>query len=154
MLELFVAERRRLSKIIDNLVAQNDELVELPKEGFIYNGTRYYMQGCSTNSRVLFSLDRSLIPSMREYLADESFINNDEKIISQVLFTAIVNCQNDQELRDSLPDSLVSLFPSTGILPRMVQTPGYLLMDNERGYRQFLKVVDKIDFYCATRLLY
>lgn len=85
-------------------------------------------------------------PSMDLFMKDKEIVDNDSKAIWQMLFTMIVQCTSLQEVRDTLPDFLVELFPELSVLPR-IQPEAWTILDQSRTYRQYLKLREKIELY-------
>ena len=152
---LFVAEYRRIDKMVEELDQQNREAKGHSTYGFIHAGVQYtpknspYLAGGHRYASLSFTLSNQA----KQFLRDKQTIEHDRKIIEQVLYKLMIQCNDKQELRDCLPESLVSLIPELQRIPRQF-SDGYLLKGDERAYRQYKQVLGKIQFYTATRLLY
>lgn len=154
---LFVAEFRRLEGLIDRINTQNKELKQSNIDGFIYGGKFYRPANRSLilagPGQAKQTLHKELWPTMEDYLQDASTINNDKQMIAQSLFMLLKPCRTKPEMRDALPECIISFWDGLSQFPRTMPA-GYTLEGNERAKRQFEKVLPKIEFYVATRLLY
>lgn len=151
--KLFEAERRRLKKIVSSIVKENNEIWGVPNDGFLFAGRFYTEKDISHRGASKISLHSALEKKMTEYHKDENEIANDGAMFQQNLFKAFEKSLNTQMLRDTLPDCISDFIPELKAYQR-INPIGYSLEPIGRDYRQFLKVVPKIEFYAATRLLY
>jgi hypothetical protein len=152
---LFVAEYRRLDKMVEDLDQQNREAKGHNSYGFIYEGVQYtpknspYLPGGQRHTSLSFSLNKVA----KDFKQSMEMVAHDRKMIEQVLYKLLVQCNDAREVRDCLPEALVSLVPDLQAMPRQF-TDGYLLKSDERAYRQYQQILPKIQLYTATRLLY
>lgn len=155
MAELFKAETRRLQRMITDLNRTNREISGGQAHAFIYNGEVYVASDTQQIPQrgTIPPLVPSLQFAMEDYLADRKVIEADRAQIRQVMFTVLYQCKDNQEIRDSLPDCLVQLFPDLRAMPRHLEQ-GFIIRHTPRVLRQYEKVLPKIEFYSATRLLY
>lgn len=154
---LFEAESRRLIRTIDGIIEASREFLGKHHDSVMIAGKVY----SHSNSRYLRmhgitipALPHSLSELSHQFLKDEKEVELDKQIIRQVLHQLLIPCCNEQEVRDQLPDSLVSIIPWLKSIPRKLQNPGYLIRSDQRQYNQFLQIMPKIDFYVASRLIY
>lgn len=153
---LFEAEYRRLESSVKRLDQQNREILRHVSSGFMHNGVLYRPKDAATiavGAGANPPLAWELLGSMNEFLADRKVIQTDQKLIEQTLYTLLYQCNDGQELRDSLPECLVSLVPALQSLNRCCNE-GFIIRHDERAHRQYLKILPKIEFYSATRLMY
>ena len=155
MIALFTAEERRLATRVDRLVEDNRMFFQTtPHDGFHYHGKVYdpsdLMRG-GKKTRVMLS--PNMVDRMEEFLRDRTQIESDRKLISQVLFPLIQPCCDQQDLRDTLPNSIVDCLPSLRALSREREV-AFTLAENPRLHGQFMKILPKLDYYAAMRLLY
>lgn len=151
---LFEAEYRRLERDITEIDRLNREVQHLQYKGFVYNGTVYIPK----DATVLVkgpkpALAYALTGEMQYFLKDQYTINNDKKLIEQILYTLLYQCNDVQEVRDGLPECLVQLVPELSKLQRKLNQT-FIIRHDERAFRQFNDILPKIEFYSATRLLY
>lgn len=108
MTSLFSAEDRRLTATVDRLVVSNREFFpNKPHDGFIFQGKPYDPSNLATGKRTRVTLSQHMNEQMEDFLRDKSQVDNDRKLISQILFPLIVPCSSQQELRDVLPNCVV-----------------------------------------------
>lgn len=155
MEKLFEAEERRIDQAIEELDRQNREARGHKTYGFIHQGRVF----CPKNSpyqadhRNRESLAFSLHKQGNLLVKDMRAVSDDKQMIDQLVYLLIKDCESVQSLRDTLPETLVSLSDELYQYPRTNQE-GYTLIGDERATRQFQKLKQKIDFYSATRLIY
>lgn len=155
--ELFVAEKRRLDKSIADLIRQNNEIKGTQSVGFLFYGEYYtaegfmMMPGAATAGKE--NLHDSLEKKMEWHVKSAQTVAHDERMIGQIIFKLISHCEDLQSMRDTLPDCFVEMIPALKELPRHNEV-GYSLRGDTRGEAQFLKLMPKIEFYAAARLMY
>lgn len=152
MARLFEPEGRRLQKRVNELDRQNGEIRHERAYGFQWHGQRFYAEGSPTRKTSYPALDFSLRNEGNDLIKDREQVLDDKKMIGQVMYLLIKDCPDLQSIRDALPDSLVELSDDLMRLPRQREA-GYNITD-DRQQRQFKKMLDKIDFYAATRMMY
>lgn len=99
------------------------------------------------------SLDFSLNEEMECWLKDTKIINEDRDQIRQMLFLMLRTISTERELRNVLPECLVSMIDGLNKHPRM-DPDGYTLRGSLRGMAQYQKLLPKIEIYSVSRLLY
>lgn len=150
--KLFQAEKRRLQNGIDRLVEQHQEITNDARTGFMYNGVYFRHSNTKTIER-LPMLAWSLNDAMSAHLKDESAVMLDCQQIRQTLFKLMSVAKTDQQLRDVLPDCIVSLVPELDKIPR--QDPVELLIAHDsRLMRQYSKMLPKMQIYTVGNILY
>ncbi|WP_290870386.1 hypothetical protein [Aquabacterium sp.] len=153
--DLFVAEKRRLDKSIADLIRANNEIKGTQAAGFLYYGEYYTAEGFAVvaGRTAKENLHDSLNSKMEWHIKSAETVATDERLISQIIFRLLDPCQTLQEMRDTLPDCLVEVFPALKKLDRHNDV-GITLRGDTRGSRQFDKLLPKIEFYAAARLIY
>lgn len=152
MARLFEPEARRLQKRVNELDRQNGEIRHERAYGFQWHGHRFYAEGSTTRRTSFPALDFSLRNEGNDLLKDQNQIEEDKKMVGQVMYLLTKSCTDLQSFRDALPDSLVELSDDLMRMPRQ-RPAGYTITD-ERQQRQFKQMLDTIDFYSATRMMY
>lgn len=145
-------DRKHFQTEIDSLVAQNKELLGPDTaDGFIY-GERWFA-GSLMYGRANQSLHSSLVPTAERVLAHLKTMEDDSKVMSQVLGKLIESCTTVDAMRDELPEVIISLEPLMwSKLPR-TRDPAQSIQSNPRAVRQYEKVLEKVHSYCAMRYL-
>ncbi|MFP3645208.1 hypothetical protein [Paraburkholderia sp. SIMBA_054] len=155
--KLFEPEERRLKAGIDRLVEQNEEILkDNMTRGFMFAGETYQ----HSESRMLYKsypmLAWSLNEEMERWLKDRKAVNLDKDQIGQMLFRLLSHVMLGpdqlQETRDALPECLVPLVPVFQGMSRKFNTQFFLRSD--RDFRQYAKILPKIEMYAMTRLIY
>jgi len=155
--KLFEPEVRRLLAMITTLNADNKKLKDLKVDGFLYGGQFYMPSGVSTvvlaAGQAKATLHFSLNSAMERWLKDRKTIQDDRDLIKQMLFLILKPCESEQDIRDALPECLVSLDPTLSQYERS-NDHAYTISHDVRAMRQFEKFLPKMMLYSATRLLY
>lgn len=156
---LFMAEERRLKATIDILVVANNEVQGQALMGFFYNGDYYIHSKATfhvtpgTYGTPKTGLHYSLNDQMVAHLKDRVTVKLDRDQIKQILYKLTYQCPSDQEIRDALPECLVSLVPDLARIPRREPQVAFLMGDI-RLKRQFLMLLPKMEMYAVSRFLY
>lgn len=150
--KLFEPEARRLQACVNRLDASNAEILRERVYGFRWKGDLFLANGAKVRQNRYPSLDFSLRKEGDALLADRAAVNDDKQMIKQTMWMLLRDCESVQDVRDALPESLVDLSDQLKQLPRQ-QAYGFTVKD-ERQVRQVKAMMDKIDFYSATRLMY
>lgn len=150
--KLFKAEYRRLAQVIIDLIKKNEEITG-PADGFTYAGNYYAKQGLPRGKRNYKFLDYSLHSEMDRYLKASKDIVEDQRQISQILMRILAHVFSEQEVRDALPECIIDTVPEVTHLKRTM-TEAYTIKNDERAWRQYQKILPRIQFYSVTRLMY
>lgn len=154
--KLFEAEHRRIEKRVETLDRQNREMKGISDRwGFIHAGVVYVPKNSpyKRDSGSYPSLHFALCKEANDFLKDVDKVTTDQQMITQMANLLIKPCNGNAEVRNALPDSLVSLAPWLNDLPR-TKEEAYTIRHDERAMRQYQKLLDSIDFYVATRMIY
>lgn len=156
---LFEAEDRRTAQRIDKLILEvrdrNEQ--EIGIHGVIHNGFRLTH---STASQYRGKPVTYHAPARPEHvleaesiLDDLNKVNLDHIKIRQMLVQLLAGLKSAQEIRDTLPESVLDLLPEeVARLPR-TQEPGYTLITQAQR-REFQQLTKRFDAYAAARLFY
>jgi hypothetical protein len=154
--KLFAAEERRLSGIISRLNTKNKQFRETKVDGFIHAGL-YYVPKDAISIRgprqTKTALHLSLIGEMESFLGEANRVKSERKLISQALFNLLSPCTSLQDVRNALPECLVSCVPDISKLNR-TDIEAYTIQDKPRELRQYKTALLQIEVYVATQLLY
>lgn len=149
---LFEPEARRLQACVNRLDASNAEILRERVYGFQWKGSLFLASGANSRPKRYPTLDFSLRKEGDRLLADQAAVQDDKQMVKQTMWMLLRGCESVQDVRDSLPESLVELSDQLKAMPRK-QEVAFMLSD-ERQIRQVKAMMDKIDFYSATRLMY
>jgi len=157
LVDLFVAEKRRLDKSIADLIRANNEAKGVQSAGFLYYGDYYTAEGFMTmpgaGNAGKENLHDSLNKKMEWHIKSAQTVAHDERLIGQIIFKLLGPCETLQDMRDTLPDCLAEMIPALKNLPR-INDVGYSLREDVRGEAQLTQWLPKIEFYAAARLIY
>ena len=148
-------EDRRFVSWQDQLCRRNQELRRDGIVGFLYEGL-FYKPSMSDLplDTVKKPLHMSLFDEMDVLLRDKAQIEVDRAQIKQSLFALTYPCsQSSQEIRDALPECLVTILPDLRLLNR-ADPEAWTIRDNARAMRQYERVIPRIEMYVAARMIY
>lgn len=157
---LFKPEHRRLYKLLAELNIENKRIHQRTYDGFIFRG-KFYMPLTEEGGSLTYPsrgdpktpMHFSLCKRMEFWLKDRETIWKDEKETRQALFILLEPCKTQQEIRDALPECLVLIDEHLSKYPRTRES-AYTLEENDRGRRQYEKILPKIEIYSVTRLIF
>lgn len=158
--KLFSAEERRLDKRMEALNTSNNIARGKTSYGFIHMGKTYIPKSVQQLSRVnkrstaLAPVAFSLLDEARSFTTDHTMVENDKQEIRQLLFKMLHVCNDTQEVRNSLPDAIVNLFPELSQLKRTLVDPCYYVQLDPRTVALYHRLVPKIEMYAMGHLLY
>lgn len=147
-------EDRGLKSSADRLVHLHREATNTDVMGCIYNGAVFRHSNAPPGKIIYPGLDRSLYHEADHHIARERKLTSDLQMIRQALLSLVRSCVDKQDLRDVLPECLVHLAsPELARIPR-TRDAAWNLDPNGRPYRSYLKILPKIEFFAAARLMY
>lgn len=151
---LFEPEYRRLGKEVERLDKLNQEIRGHRTQGFMLAGQYYFPPDCAYRPQAgQPSLDFSLSFHGQVFLKDKAHVEDDKQLIKQIIHLLIKDCDSIEDVRDALPESLIELSSVLGMIPRTRET-AYTISHDPRMMRQYEQLLEKIDFYVATRMIY
>jgi hypothetical protein len=151
---LFSREQKRIQDWIDRLAKQNQQILQLSEPlGFLYNGAYFKPSWLGLGNWPKKPLHESLHGEMEDFLRDLGTLNDDSSFISQSIFMLISSCVSTQDARDALPDCLVQLVPDWKALPR-TREAGYTIKANRRAWRDYQRVLPRMEVYSVAQLIY
>lgn len=156
---LFEAENRRLDHIVEELVDANNALLGKPHHGFTFMGSKYIPMKFDALRK---ALARQPVPTLSFMLQDQGralekdvqSIQFDKDRIRQVFVTLLTNCNDLQDIRDSLPDCVVSLVPELQVLNRKMAHPTWAIKSDRFALKAYENMLERIEMYAVSRLLY
>lgn len=153
--ELFGPDHRRLVAWIDRLCDKNSEIVGKDVHGFIYAGVFYRPSnviGKITGRQVLHS---SLHGDMRDFLQSAKMVEVEKTKLRQILFMLLEPCNNQLDIRDTLPECVVDCIPDLKKhFPDRTREPAFTITSNERAMKLFNKLLPKMEEYSVARMLF
>lgn len=152
VLEIFRTEEEEQQREIDEVITQNQTLYGSGTDSGFWYRDRWYASRdrVGTSTQVLHE---DLYPKMERLAAHIKRTENDRQIFRQVLGKLIHKCQNLQEIRDELPETIINLDPDMWYQYQRTGPEAQSIRDNPRDLRQYEKVLMKIRGYCALRLV-
>jgi hypothetical protein len=152
---LFTPEERRLQGGIDRLVDQagDDDKQFLLYLGFSFSGDHYRHSRHQVIHKHYPVLPFALNDEMEKWLKDKKAVALDKDQIGQMLFKLLYQANDLQEMRDTLPDCLISLIPTFSGMSRKFEQE-FLIRHNPRDLKQFHKILPKIELYAMSKLIY
>lgn len=153
---LFEPDTRRLKALITKLIQQNNEKHRAQYDGLMYKGTWYpNPETGSTPKSPRVLVHDQILSEMDVFARQELTLYNERMRLKQGLHQVLKSCENTQDIRDALPESLMNL-PYLAEVSRLPRTrpEGYTLAHSERGQRQFSEIVDRLKYYSVAGLFY
>lgn len=156
---LFKADDRRIATTVQQLNMQNSEIKKQNFHGFIHHGVRfidprYERIKVSLAKRPLPTLALQLMPELRLFDKDRNKVEADKSQIRQALVPLMINALDEQDIRDSLPDCVVSLIPQLSKLPRQRQRITTHIASDSYAMKAFEKALPLIEQYSVAALIY
>ena len=149
-------EERRWQLKIDQLVEQNAECdPSNTLKGFMYSGERYVHSQVRMKYRSYPMLSHQLWAEMDAHLLDISMHDLNFSQAGQMIWRLLYECNDVAEIRNNLPECLVSLLKEEiKAIPRTFRE-AYLLYTgaDERAKRQFEELLPMIEGMVVTRML-
>lgn len=146
------ADTKQFQKEIDSLVTKNKELLGPDTaDGFIY-GDRWFT-GSGVRGRANQSLHPSLVSTASRVMDHLKTVTDDQRIMTQVLGKLVESCHTMEDMRNELPEVVISLDPSMWMGLSRTREPAQSIRHDARAVRQYEKVLGKIHSYCAMRFL-
>ena len=148
---LFEAEFTHFKHQVNTLIDDNNKLLGVLLDGFQDNGVNYGRDG-----NIVFDcrpLHRDLRARLNQLLSFRKTVELDRQLIHQILVKLVQPCQTQQDIRDALPECVVSLSPWLHMHAR-TREPAWTIQENPRDIRQYQKALARMETYSAMRFLY
>lgn len=145
--KLFQPEERRHKQICEDFLKRNNKIFGENRDGFRYMGKAFL---AAYNAAPLAA---ELVTDFAKHLAQWNQIQKDQQYIRQVLVNLLKPCVGRAEVRDALPECLVSFFQELQGITR-TREHGWTLKDKPILYQQYKSILPKIEMYYATSLIY
>lgn len=149
---LFASDKRRLEAWADRIVKMNQEAQKCPDNAFIYSGLFFRLSTVCGPIPRRAALHPSLAPQMDQLLKDKKIIDDEKAFVRQAIVQLLDPCESLQDIRDALPDCLVSCISDLSRIERS-REPAFTIQGNPRALRQYQKMLPNIQVYSATRLI-
>lgn len=159
MSNLFAPDNRRLGSIVTRLNIANSEIKKQQFFGFMHMGHRYLDPRYETQKK---ALARSMMPTLsfqlqedvREFDRDRMRIEVDKSKIQQALAPLLINCNDLQDIRNSLPECLVSFVPQVSHLPRTRNDNLVHIRSDKFAVKAYEKALPLMEAYSVANLLF
>lgn len=152
---LRVAELRRLAQFLDQIIEKNIEKSGRPEMGFLHQGLTYRHSGAPLGKILYRELHPGLHDEMNNYLTSKGNVDGDLQQISQGLLPIVRLSASQQDLRDGLPECLIQVLKLEQLAGiARTREPAFMLEPGSAADRMFKKILPKIEFLTAARLLY
>ena len=156
--KLFENDKEVLENNIVELTQNNNVKKNSTYIGFRHMGKTFISRGHNPfrvrgKQSILPSLAFELSNLGNKIVQQVNNLERDETEIRQILFKLLVHCICKQNIRDSLPEPVVQLFPDLSGMPRIVPVAHY--MDKDKLTRdEFDRLLPKIEAYAISKLFY
>jgi hypothetical protein len=151
--DLFSHETKSLSDLLQKIVIENQSLGGTMNV-FLFESLHYshLPPHLVKDVRGVRELHRDLHPKMQRYLLRLSKITRDKRFVTNAFSPLTQKCHSLQDMRDALPEVLISRVPTFSNLDRM-RDEGWVIEDNPLLFKQFQEAVDIVLTYQANRLI-
>jgi hypothetical protein len=151
---LFEHELKNIDETFHKLVIENQSLGGTMNV-FLHDGLRYshLPHHLIKDVKEVRELHPSLVPSMERHLTRKRNAEQDKRFVLNALSVVGQKCTTIQDMRDVLPEALVTEIPFMRNLPRM-RDEGWVLDEHPQLLKQFQAAVEIILIYQVNRLLY
>lgn len=144
-------EATRLREQLQHLVVRNVGMGGTP-DGFIHEGI-LHRAAVSSMPMGLAPLHPALHEEMGLWLMLNTKLSTDTAGIVQGMSPAVTRCDTDQDVRDVLPEFMVSVSETLKELPR-TREPAFNIQDVPFKLAQFEKAEELAGYYMANRILH
>ena len=151
--QLFKSEAERISKIKLELHDKNERLLGIVASGFKVSGKVYYIRRVQgTQGNLSFpTLHFNLREEGNNLLQQIDKLDVHKSLIRQMLLKISMKCKDAQDLRDAIPEAIVSMFNLSHL--QRLRNEGWVFADNARETKQYNRIADLIAFYSAMQLM-
>lgn len=156
---LFEADTRRLGTMITNLNENNCRLKGQVVFGFMHKGHRFIDPRFSSQAKALAkekmpTLSLQLHGEVVQFDRDREKIEFDKNRIRQALMPLLQGRLTLQEVRDALPDCVVSMIPILKPLPRTLPDNTSLIAHDLTAMKAYEKTLPLMQAYSVAALIY
>jgi hypothetical protein len=158
---LFSAEDRRINAAVSELNRRNGVIKNKPTHGFMHMGNTFVPED-SKQQFAMMKRARQVVPVLALELMQEgndlitdmrkSSLERDQ--IKQMLYKLLKDATCLQEIRDSLPDSVVALIPELKRIPRSNPDQTWLIRNDERALKQHQKMLPIMEMYAVSQMIF
>ena len=152
---LFLAESKRIDKAITDLCQKNANLTGNHCFGFMYQARRFIPvmnMDSLRKTKQLPTLHIKLADDVIAFHSDLMRLERDKNQIKQIFFLLLKDCTNEQDVRNCLPECVVSLTEYKNLYPKRLYDGTQRLAPSIR--QDYEKVLPKIEMYSVSYLLY
>lgn len=121
--------------------------------GFLYQGTNYRLEQPPVFHKRLPVLHESLEQSLETILQDMQDLGVELQQIKQLVVKLVFPCEDDQQIRDALPEALLPAMGTQFQNMRREREPAFTIVDDPRAMALFEKLSPRIEYFTATRFI-
>lgn len=155
--KLFENDRSKIIDQVIELTQSNNVKKSCNYIGFRHMGKTFLSQGHNHRVKgkqaIIPSLAFELAPIGNKIVQQTNNLDRDEKEIRQILFKVLDHCISVQDIRDSLPEPVVQLFPQLSAMTRQA-TVAYWMDKDKLTVNEFNRLLPKIEAYAVSKLFY
>lgn len=153
---LYHTDMDRLNQQIDRIMERQAQITNRPVAGIRYMDaihTRKDIRLREWDEEFKPSPHLSLVSDMQAYLQATQLMEAEKQNLRQALVVALRRCNEDQDIRDMLPDCAVKGIPELFALPR-TRPVGYLFAGSPTLSDRYAKAVQKMEMLSIVKLFY
>lgn len=151
--KLTASEAKHLNGLESELLKEQQEYY--PKDlGFLVNGT--YCSGSNpyVNTAPRHALHKNIAEKGYKLLNSYEILADDKKYFTQAFSVLFRDCKTVQDMRDAIPESLLSICPQVLQKCKRIKKEGWTMRNTDVGANKFEKLKNKIYSYIANRMLF
>ena len=156
--KLFQPDNERMGKAVSELTDANRSLRGDTSFGFMHHGKRYLDPRYASQRKVLSkypmpTLALELHDRLAQFASDNAQLEKDKALIKQALTPLLINCNDLQDIRNSVPECLVHLVPQISHLQRTMEDNTILIRSDKYAMRAYEKALPLIQAYSVAGLV-
>lgn len=155
---LFQPDIKRLGEIVTQLNEENSRRIGIQYFGFMHHGKRYLDPRYESQRKVLSkypmpTLALELHDRLAQFDSDNAQLERDKARIKQALTPLLINCNDLQDIRNSLPECLIHLVPQISHLQRTLENNTVFIESDVYAVRAYGRALPLIQAYSVAGLV-
>lgn len=150
---LIASEAKHLNGLESELVKEQQEYY--PKDlGFLVNGTYWTGSNPYVNDAPRHALHKNIADKGYKLVNCYAALADDKKYFTQAFSVLFRNCKTVQDIRDAIPECLLSICPESLQKSKRTKEEGWTMRNTDVGANKFEKLKNKIYSYIGNRMLF
>ena len=155
---LFQPDIKRLGEIVTQLNEENSRRLGVQYFGFMHLGKRYVDPRYESQRKILSkypmpTLGLEMQEKLVQFDLDAAQLEKDKAVIKQALTPLLINCNDLQDIRNSLPECLIHLVPQISHLQRTLENNTVFIESDVYAVRAYGRALPLIQAYSVAGLV-